>query len=151
MKGRVPAVTLAIAAFALGATNVASAETARDARRSRLLTLGGSYSLEVGGCGRNNRSFRVSSPRPIDTARVQPGQVVSGVFIRPRERAGRAGWRNVTVSADGLSVEFELFAEGSGSVQTIAGKGRKCVHESPGGIVVDVAAWVLDPPQSAAK
>jgi len=105
MKGRVPAVTLAIAAFALGATNVASAETARDARRSRLLTLGGSYSLEVGGCGRNNRSFRVSSPRPIDTARVQPGQVVSGVVIRPRERAGRAGWRNVTVSADGLSVE----------------------------------------------
>ena len=151
MKGRVLATTLAIALSALAATNAASAQASRDQRRSRLLTLGGSYSLEVSGCGRNNRSFRVSSPRPIDTARVQPGQVVSGVFIRPRERAGRAGWRNVTVSADGLSVEFELFAEGSGSVQTIAGKGRKCVHESPGGIVVDVAAWVLDPPQGAAK
>ena len=151
MKGRVPAATLAIAALALAATNAASAQTGRDARRSRLLTLGGHYSLEVGGCGRNNRSFRVSSPRPIDTAKVQPGQVVSGVFIRPRERAGRAGWRNVTVSADGLSVDFELFAEGSGSVQTVPGKGRKCLRESPGGIVVDVAAWVLDPPQSAAK
>lgn len=151
MKGRILATTLAIAAFALAETNAASAETARDGRRSRLLTLGGHYSLEVGGCGRNNRSFRVSSPRPIDTTKVQPGQVVSGVFIRPRERAGRAGWRNVTVSADGLSVEFELFAEGSGSAQTIPGKGRKCVHESPGGIVVDVAAWVLDPPQNAGK
>jgi hypothetical protein len=151
MKGRVLATTLAIAAFAVAETNAASAETARDGRRSRLLTLGGSYSLEVGGCGRNNRSFRVSSPRPIDTTRVQPGQVVSGVFIRPRERAGRAGWRNVTVSADGLSVEFELFAEGSGSAQTIPGKGRRCVHESPGGIVVDVSAWVLEPPQNAGK
>jgi hypothetical protein len=148
MKGRVLA-TLAIAAFALAGTNAESAQGARDARPSRLLTLGGSYSLEVGGCGRNNRSFRVFSPRPIDTARAQPGQVVSGVFIRARERAGRAGWRNVTVSADGLSVEFELFAEGSGTAETIPGKGRRCLHESPGGIVVDVAAWVLDPPHAA--
>jgi len=143
MKGRVVA-TLAMAAFAVAGTN-AAAPSAGELRRSKLLTLGGSYSLEVGGCGRNNRSFRVFSPRPIDTTRVQAGQVVSGVFFRARERAGRAGWRNVTVSADGLSVEFELFAEGSGSVQTIPGRGRTCVHESPGGIVVDVAAWVLDP------
>ncbi len=150
MKGRVLA-TLAIAVFAIAGLSAALAESSRDGRRSRLLTLGGSYSLEVGGCGQNNRSFRVFAPRPIDTARVQPGQVVSGVFIRPRERAGRAGWRNVTVSADGRSVEFELFAEGSGSVETVAGKGRRCSHESPGGIVVDVTAWVLDPPQTAAR
>jgi hypothetical protein len=70
---------------------------------------------------------------------------VSGVFFRARDRGGRAGWRNVTVSADGLFVEFELLAEGSGSVETIPGQGRKCVHESPGGIVVDVQASVLDP------
>ena len=153
MKGRVLA-TLATAALALAGTNLATASDARGAeesRRSRLLTLGGSYSLEVGGCGRNNRSFRVYSPRPIDTARVEPGQAVSGVFFRARERAGRAGWRNVTVSADGLSVEFELFAEGSGTVETIPGKSRQCVHDSPGGIVVDVEAWVLDPPRRAAR
>jgi hypothetical protein len=150
MKGRVLA-TLAVASVAFGGSDLATGSVAHRQHRSTLLTLGGNYSLEVGGCGRNNRSFRVYSPRPIDTSRVQPGQVVSGVFIRPRGRGGRAGWRNVTVSADGLSVEFELFAEGSGAIETIPGKSRQCVHESPGGIVVDVQAWVLDPEQTAAK
>jgi hypothetical protein len=70
---------------------------------------------------------------------------------RDGARAGRAGWRNVTVSPDGLAVEFELLAKCSGSVETIPGKGRKCVHESPGGIVVDVQAWVLDSSRTAAK
>jgi hypothetical protein len=141
MKGRVLA-ALGITAIALTGTTTAAGPRIVG---SRLLKLGGAYSLEVGGCGRNNRTFRVFSRRPIDVTKVQSGQVVSGVHIRDRSRAGRAGWRNVTVAPDGLSVEFELFAEGSGSLETIPGQGRKCVHASPGGIVVDVEAWVLDP------
>jgi hypothetical protein len=122
-----------------------AAQPERAARPSTLLTLGGRYTVEAGGCDRSNRSFRVFSRRPIDVGKVQSGQIVSGVFMRERERAGRAGWRNVTLAPDGLSLEFELFAEGGGSIDLVPGEPRKCVSPSPARVVVDVEAWVFDP------
>jgi hypothetical protein len=44
-----------------------------------------------------------------------------------------------------MSLEFELFAEGRGSVDLVPGEGRKCIGSSPARVVVDVEAWVLDP------
>ena len=136
---------LAVLATALVLPHVASAQPARAARLSTLLTLGGRYTVEAGGCDRSNRAFRVFSRRTIDVGKLQPGQIVSGVFMRERERAGRAGWRNVTLAPDGLSVEFELYAEGGGSYELVPGEGRKCTSPSPARVVVDVEAWVFDP------
>jgi hypothetical protein len=125
--------------------HTAGAAPAREAQPSTLLTLGGRYTVQAEGCDRSNRSFRVFSRRPIDVRKIQSGQIVSGVFMRERERTGRAGWRNVTVAHDGMSLEFELFAEGGGSVDLVPGEGRKCIGSSPARVVVDVEAWVLDP------
>lgn len=124
---------------------VAAAQPSRDAQPSTLLTLGGRYTVEAAGCDRSSRSFRVFSRRPIDVGKVQAGQVVSGVSMRERERAGQAGWKNVTLAPDGLSVEFELFAMGGGSAEIVPGEPRKCVSPAPARVVVDVEAWVLDP------
>ena len=68
-----------------------------------------------------------------------------GVFLRPRDSAGRAGWRNVSVSSDGLAVEFELYAEGTGRFQAVAAEGRQCIESTPARVVVDVEAWVVNP------
>ena len=116
----------------------------RVARPSSLLTLGGAYTVEANGCERRARSFRVSSRRPIDVSRIEKGQIVSGVSLRQRDRAGRAGWRNVSVSSDGMAVEFELFAEGAGRFQLVPSEGRQCVDAAPARVVVDVEAWVVD-------
>lgn len=132
-------------AAALALPQVAGAQPERAARPSTLLTLGGRYTVEAGGCDRSGRAFRVFSRRPIDVGKLQPGQIVSGVFMREREHAGRAGWRNVTLAPDGLSVEFELYAEGGGSYEMVPGEPRKCVSPSPARVVVDVEAWVFDP------
>jgi hypothetical protein len=117
----------------------------REAGASSLVTLGGAYTVEARGCDRQARSFRVSSRRPIDVFRVEKGQVVSGVFLRPRDRAGRAGWRNVSVSSDGLAVEFELYAEGTGRFSSVPAEGPRCVDATPARVVVDVEAWVGNP------
>jgi hypothetical protein len=117
----------------------------REAGSSTLVTLGGAYTVEARGCDRQARSFRVSSRRPIDVFRVEKGQVVSGVFLRPRDRAGRAGWRNVSVSSDGLAVEFELYAEGTGRFSSVPAEGPRCVDATPARVVVDVEAWVGNP------
>ena len=130
---------------ALVVPHAAAAQPERAARPSTLLTLGGRYTIEAGGCDRSNRAFRVFSRRSIDVGKLQSGQIVSGVFMRERERAGRAGWRNVTLAPDGMSVEFELYAEGGGSHEIVPGEGRKCVSPSPARVVVDVEAWVFDP------
>lgn len=130
---------------ALVLPHAVAAQPERAARPSTLLTLGGRYTVESGGCDRSNRRFRVFSRRPIDVGRLQPGQIVSGVFMRERERAGRAGWRNVSLAPDGLSVEFELYAEGGGSYEMVPGEPRKCVSASPARVVIDVEAWVFDP------
>ncbi|HEY6065817.1 MAG TPA: hypothetical protein VIY96_06645 [Thermoanaerobaculia bacterium] len=114
-------------------------------RTATLLTLGGAYTMEAGGCERHSRNFRVSSRRPIDVSKVEKGQIVSGVYLRQRDHAGRAGWRNVSVSADGHSVDFELFAEGTGRFKSIPSEGRQCVEATPARVVVDLEAWVLDP------
>lgn len=114
-------------------------------RSSSLLTVGGAYTMEAGGCERHSRNFRVYSRRPIDVSRVETGQTVSGVYLRPRDQAGRAGWRNVSVSADGHSVDFELYAEGTGRLKANPSEGRQCVEATPARVVVDVQAWVLDP------
>lgn len=136
---------LTVLAAALVLPTTAAAQPARETRPSTLLTLGGMYTVQAGGCDRSSRNFRVFSRRPIDVGKVQRGQIVSGVFMRERDRAGHAGWRNVTVSPDGLSIEFELHAEGGGSFELVPGEGRKCATPTPGRIVVDVEAWVLDP------
>lgn len=135
---------LTVLAAALVLPHAASAQQARDARPSTLLTLGGRYTVEAAGCDRSNRSFRVFSRRPIHVGKVQSGQIVSGVFMRERESAGRAGWRNVTLAPDGLSVEFELYAEGAGHLEMVPGEGRKCATPAPARVVVDVEAWVHD-------
>jgi hypothetical protein len=114
-------------------------------RSSSLLTLGGAYTMEADGCERHSRSFRVHSRRPIDVSRVEKGQIVSGVYLRQRDKAGRAGCRNVSVSPDGHSVDFELFAEGTGRFKGIPSEGRVCVESNPARVTVDVDAWVLDP------
>ncbi len=124
---------------------VPAAGPARDARPSSLLTLGGAYTMEADGCERHSRNFRVSSRRPIDVSRVEKGQIVSGVYLRQRDRAGRAGWRNVSVSSDGRTVDFELFAEGAGRLQAVPSQARQCVESAPARVVVDVEAWVVDP------
>jgi hypothetical protein len=134
-----------VLAAALVLPQAAAAQPSRDARPSTLLTLGGRYTMEAEGCQRSNRSFRVSSRRPIDVGKVQSGQIVSGVFMRERDRAGQAGWRNVSLAPDGMSVEFELFAEGGGRSEIVPGEGRRCASPSPSRVVVDVEAWVLDP------
>ncbi len=130
---------------ALVLPHAAAAEPARDAQPSTLLTLGGRYTVEAAGCDRSNRSFRVFSRRPIDVGKVQSGQIVSGVSMRERDRAGQAGWKNVTLAPDGLSVEFELFAEGGGRYEMVPGEPRKCASPTPSRVVVDVEAWVFDP------
>ena len=137
---------LAVGALSILFPVVASpAGPARDARPSSLLTLGGAYTMEAAGCERHSRNFRVSSRRPIDVSKVEKGQIVSGVYLRQRDRAGRAGWRNVSVSSDGLAVDFELFAEGAGHAPTVPSQGRQCVDAAPARVVVDVDAWVVDP------
>jgi hypothetical protein len=136
---------LTVLAAAIVVPNAAGAQPAREARPSTLLTLGGRYTIEAEGCQRSNRSFRVSSRRPIDVGKVQSGQIVSGVFMRERDRAGQAGWRNVSLAPDGMSVEFELFAEGDGRSEIVPGEGRKCAGATPARVVVDVEAWVVDP------
>ncbi|MDQ5870858.1 MAG: hypothetical protein M3547_01445 [Acidobacteriota bacterium] len=136
---------LTVLTAALVLPHAASAQPERVARPSTLLTLGGLYTVQAGWCDRSNRSFRVFSQRPIDVGKVQAGQIVSGVFIRERDRVGTAGWLNVTIAPDGLSVEFELHAEGGGNVEMVPGEGRKCVAPKPGRVVVDVEAWVVDP------
>jgi len=136
---------LTVLAAVLVLPHVASAQPERVARPSTLLTLGGRYTVEAAGCDRSNRSFRVFSRRPIDVGKVQSGQIVSGVFMRERDRAGQAGWRNVTLAPDGLSVEFELFAVAGGTSEIVPGEGRKCVSPTPARVVVDVEAWVVDP------
>ena len=123
----------------------AQAGSPREVVSSSLVTLGGAYTVEARGCERQARSFRVSSRRPIDVFRVEKGQVVSGVFLRPQDRAGRAGWRNVSVSSDGLAVEFELYAEGTGRFQPVPAEGRQCVDATKARVVVDVEAWVVNP------
>jgi hypothetical protein len=132
-------------AAALVLPHAAAAQPERAARPSTLLTLGGRYTVETRGCDRSNRAFRVFARRPIDVGKVQPGQIVSGVFMRERERVGRAGWRNVSLAPDGLSVEFELYAEGGGSHEIVPGEGPRCTSPSPARVVVDVEAWVFDP------
>ena len=136
---------LTVLAAALVLPQTAGAQPARAARPSTLLTLGGRYTVAAGGCDRSGRSFRVFSRRPIDVGKVQTGQIVSGVFMRERDRAGRAGWRNVTLAPDGLSVEFELYAEGGGQFESVPGEGKKCAAPTPARVVVDVEAWVFDP------
>src|SRR5687767_4775654 len=134
-----------VLAAALVLPQTAAAQPAHEIRPSTLLTLGGKFTVEAGGCDRSNRSFRVFSRRPIDVGKVQSGQIVSGVFMRERERIGRAGWRNVTLAPDGMSVEFELYAEAGGSYEIVPGEGRKCVAPAPARVVVDVEAWFLAP------
>lgn len=136
---------LTVLAAALVLPHVAGAQPARAPQPSTLLTLGGLYTVQAAGCDRSSRAFRVFARRPIDVGKVQTGQIVSGVFMRERERAGRAGWRNVTLAPDGLSVEFELYAEGGGTHEMAPGEGRKCASPSPARVVVDVEAWVFDP------
>lgn len=134
-----------VLAAALLLPQTAVAQPARAPQPSTLLTLGGLFTVQAAGCDRSSRAFRVHARRPIDVRKVQPGQIVSGVFMRERERAGRSGWRNVTLAPDGLSVDFELYAEGGGSYEMAPGEGRKCVSPSPARVVVDVEAWVFDP------
>ncbi|HEX9148646.1 MAG TPA: hypothetical protein VF958_05725 [Thermoanaerobaculia bacterium] len=136
------AVGLSVAVFLPA---VADAESSRPVQPSTFLTLGGAYTVEAGGCERHSRNFRVSSRRPIDISKVEKGQIVSGVHFKERERAGRAGWRNVSVSSDGRAVDFELFAEGAGHIQSVPSEGRQCVEAAPARVVVDVEAWVVDP------
>jgi hypothetical protein len=136
------AIGLSVAVFL---PNCANAESARPTRPSSLLTLGGAFTVEAGGCERNARTFRVSTGRPIDVTRVEKGQIVSGVYLRQRDRSGRSGWRNVSVAPDGRAVEFELFADGAGHYTTVASQARQCVDATPARVVVDVEAWVLDP------
>lgn len=136
---------LTVLAAALLVPQAAAAQPARETPPSTLLTLGGRYTMEAEGCQRSNRTFRVSSRRPIDIGKAQSGQIVSGVFMRERDRAGQAGWRNVSLAPDGMSVEFELFADGGGRSEIVPGEGRKCSNPSPARVVVDVEAWVLDP------
>lgn len=123
----------------------ASAESSRPAPPSSLLTLGGAFTVEAGGCERQSRTFRVFTARPIDVTRVEKGQIVSGVYLRQRDRSGRSGWRNVSVAPDGRAVDFDLFAEGGGHSTVIPSQGRQCVDATPARVVVDVDAWVLDP------
>lgn len=101
--------------------------------------------MEAAGCERHARTFRITSYRPIDVSRIEKGQIVSGVYLRPRDRAGRAGWRNVSVSGDARSIEFELYAEGNGKFETVPAEGRQCVEATPARVIVDVEAWVVDP------
>jgi hypothetical protein len=142
---QVAVIALSVMFLAVVVPRGAQAGSPRDVPSSSLVTLGGAYTVEAGGCERHARSFRVSSRRPIDVFRVERGQVVSGVFLRPRDRAGRAGWRNVSVSSDGLAVEFELYAEGTGRFQAVPAEGRQCVESNPARVVVDVEAWVVNP------
>lgn len=123
----------------------ADAESSRPVQPSTLLTLGGAYTTEAGGCEHRSRNFRVSARRPIDVSKIEKGQIVSGVHFKTRERAGRAGWRNVSVSSDGRAVDFELFAEGAGHYRSVPSESRQCVDATPASIVVDVEAWVVDP------
>jgi hypothetical protein len=139
----VGALSVFIPAVVLG--EGATTPPASAVRASSLLTLGGAYTMEAAGCERHSRNFKVYSRRPIDVSRIEKGQVVSGVYLRQRDRAGRAGWRNVNVSQDGHAIEFELFAEGAGGFKRIAPEGRQCVEASPARVIVDVEAWVLDP------
>lgn len=134
-------VLLPVVVLAEGARNA----SAQGAPASSLLTLGGAYTMEAGGCERHSRSFRVYARRPIDISRVEKGQIVSGVYLRERDRTGRAGWRNVNVSADGHSVEFELFAEGTEHFESVPREGRQCVEATPARVIVDVEAWVIGP------
>jgi len=137
---------LAVGALSMLLPAVAShAGPARDAHPSSRLTLGGAFTIEADGCERRSRHFQVSSRRPIDVSKIEKGQIVSGVYLKPRDHAGRAGWRNVSVSSDGRVVDFELFAEGAGHMQTVASEGKRCVEAGPARLVVDVDAWVLDP------
>jgi hypothetical protein len=136
------AVGLSVAVFLPTSAN---AESSRPARPSSLLTLGGAFTVEAVGCERNVRTFRVSTARPIDVTKVEKGQIVSGVYLRQRDRSGRSGWRNVSVAPDGLAVDFELFAEGAGHYTNVPSQVRQCVEAAPARVVVDVEAWVLDP------
>ena len=104
---------LTVLAAALLVPQAAAAQPARETRPSTLLTLGGRYTMEAEGCQRSNRTFRVSSRRPVDVGKAQSGQIVSGVFMRERDRAGQAGWRNVSLAPDGMSVEFDRAGRGA--------------------------------------
>jgi hypothetical protein len=145
MSGRIWLVVGAFLALRASALAEDVAGPPQHGARSSLLTLGGAYTVEAGGCERHSRSFRISARRPIDVARTGKGQVVSGVYLRERDRTGRAGWRNVSVSPDGRSIDFELYAEGTGRFRAVPTEGRQCVESQPARVIVDVDAWVVDP------
>jgi len=148
MSLRPAPVLLLAAAAALGAVSLAEESLpadppARPARVSRLLTIGRAYTVEAGGCESRHTHFHVTAIQPIDRAKTDESQVVSGVFFRSRERTGQAGWRNVGYSPDGRSIEFDLYAQGAGTIDTGSGKGR-CESPSAARTVVDIEAWVLE-------
>ena len=83
--------------------------------------------------------------QPIDRSKIDKDQVLSGVFLRKRELTGHSGWRNVGYSADGRSIEFELFAEGAGeTIRATDATQSRCESPSVSRAVVDVEAWVFD-------
>ncbi|HXM76050.1 MAG TPA: hypothetical protein VOA00_02580 [Thermoanaerobaculia bacterium] len=127
----------------------ASAETDRPPDRperpSHLLTVGRAYSIEAKGCESRVTHFHVTAIQPIDRSKSDKDQILNGVFFRKRDITGHSGWRNVGYSADGRSVEFDLYAEGAGQMNPAeAGHPPRCESPSLARAVVDVEAWVFD-------
>ncbi|HEY6099408.1 MAG TPA: hypothetical protein VIW03_08265 [Anaeromyxobacter sp.] len=117
---------------------------ARPERPSRLMTIGRAYTVEAGGCESRNTHFHVTAIQPIDRTRADKSQVLAGVFFHGRELTGQSGWRNVGFSADGRSIEFDLYARGGGEIDS-AGPGRsRCEGPSAARAVVDIEAWVFE-------
>lgn len=144
-------VSAAILAAALSVPALPAAESIPDRpaerveRPSRLLTVGRAYTVEAKGCESRVSHFRVTAIQPIDRTKIEKQQILSGVFFRSRESSGHSGWRNVGYSADGRSIEFDLYAEGAGSIERREpGQAPRCESPAVARTVVDVEAWVFD-------
>jgi hypothetical protein len=136
---------LPLASITLAEESIPADPPARPERPSRLLTIGRAYTVEAGGCEGHKQHFRVTAIQPIDRTKTEKTQVLAGVFFRSREMTGHAGWRNVGFSADGRSVEFELYATGAGELDPSPAPGKpRCESPSVAKAVVDVEAWVFD-------
>ncbi len=116
---------------ALGATLNATAGS-----RTKIAS---TLAIEVGGCEARAAHQKVTAPGTVDTSEGGEGGAPAG-FDFEIQGNGEHGVRNAHMTSPN-TVEFDIWANGGGSMQTIPLIGSKCLNPTGANTAVNVYAY----------
>ena len=110
------------------------------AEESTRVQFGGAFNVEAAGCENKAQAFTVTAPGRLDPSK--PGKDAPAGWELVRGGNGSHGVRSVT--ADGSTLVFTLWANGDGSTQTNPFNDQKvCRNPTGANSAATVFAWVF--------